>query len=84
MNNETQSNLPLDHKRMWIIYILIGAVFLVYTGRLFNLQVVKGAEYLARAEETAPMSLTSQPNGELSMIATGSSWHAMCHLTMSP
>jgi len=51
MNNETQSNLPLDHKRMWIIYILIGAVFLVYTGRLFNLQVVKGAEYLARAEE---------------------------------
>ncbi len=64
MNNETQSNLPLDHKRMWIIYILIGAVFLVYTGRLFNLQVVKGAEYLVRAEENRTNADTlSQLNG---------------------
>lgn len=37
--------------RLWIIYGLIGFVFLYYGYRLFELQVLNGADYIARAND---------------------------------
>ena len=51
MSAETHPLMKLDSKRMWIIYGLIAIVFFVYTARLYDLQIVKGADYLAQAEE---------------------------------
>ena len=37
--------------RLYVIYVLVALIFGYYALRLFNIQVVKGADYVARADE---------------------------------
>lgn len=41
----------LEKWRFRVIYALLGAVFLFYLVRLFNLQIINGEDYAAQAEE---------------------------------
>ena len=52
----------LDHKRLWVIYSLIGIVFIFFLWRVFSLQIVKGEAYQTRAIEnrTREISLPTQ------------------------
>ncbi len=40
-----------DNWRMWVVYGLVAALFLFYAYRLFQLQVLNGASYVAQAQE---------------------------------
>jgi penicillin-binding protein 2 len=50
MNNPTLHN-NVQGWRLLVFAALVGAVFLVYLFRLFNLQVLQGPEWLAQSEE---------------------------------
>src|SRR3990170_4632542 len=51
----------LNRSRLWIVYVLIGLVFVIFVARLFTLQVVQGADYTTRAidNRTREISLTT-------------------------
>lgn len=50
MNRPLPSRISYDHWRLYIFYGFIVLVFGIFVVRLINLQVVQGAEYLARAD----------------------------------
>ena len=50
MNRPLPSRISFDHWRLYIFYGIIVLVFGIFVVRLLNLQVVQGAEYLARAD----------------------------------
>ena len=51
MNRETRISEGLERWRFTAIYILLGAILIIYVIRLFSLQIINGKEYLAQAEE---------------------------------
>ncbi|MBA4375470.1 MAG: penicillin-binding protein 2 [Anaerolinea sp.] len=51
MNRNSNVSSGLEKWRFNTIYFLLGAILLVYIIRLFSLQIIHGADYLAQAEE---------------------------------
>ncbi|MEJ2012673.1 MAG: penicillin-binding protein 2 [Anaerolineales bacterium] len=49
MQNENASKVQND--RLIVTYLIIGIAVLIYVGRLFNLQILQGSDFLAQAEE---------------------------------
>ena len=50
----------LEKWRFNVIYIILGAVILIYIIRLFSLQIINGDQYLAQAEENRLSSVSVQ------------------------
>ncbi len=51
MRNEERISEGLEKWRFNAIYILLGAILIIYVIRLFSLQIVNGVDYLEQAEE---------------------------------
>ncbi len=62
MSEVQQSETTLDRWRLFVVYGVVVLVFLFYTFRLFNLQILDGITYLEQAEEnsTTRISDTTQ------------------------
>jgi penicillin-binding protein 2 len=62
MNDSQTSHRELVSQRPRVFYLLIILIFGYYTIRLFNLQIVHGTEYLAKADDnrTETISLPAQ------------------------
>lgn len=48
--------------RFLVFYAVIAGIFGFYLFRLFNLQIIRGAEFLARAEDNRTATISSQAN----------------------
>lgn len=51
MSDDKRISKGLEGWRFGAIYILLGLILVIYVIRLFSLQIIKGDEYLAQAEE---------------------------------
>jgi len=51
MNNNPTLNNNVQSWRILVFGAILGLAFLVYVGRLFNLQILHGQEWVALAEE---------------------------------
>jgi penicillin-binding protein 2 len=62
MNNSSTSHRDVVSQRPRVFYLLIILIFGYYAIRLFNLQIVHGSEYLAKADDnrTETISLPAQ------------------------
>ena len=64
MNGSSKLENTLQHGRLLSLMVLVGVVFAIYLGRLFNLQVLEGEFWVAKAEDnrTTELSLAA-PRG---------------------
>lgn len=60
MNAEKPINSGLERWRFRIIYAILAIVFTIYVIRLFSLQIIKGPDYLAQAEENRISNISVQ------------------------
>jgi penicillin-binding protein 2 len=51
MNDTQKAESPLEAWRLWLVMGVVLVIFSYYALRLFNYQVIKGPDYVARAEE---------------------------------
>lgn len=58
MNRPLPTRTVIDRWRLWFFYGIIVIVFGVFAMRLFNIQIVRGADYLSRAEENRRSNLS--------------------------
>lgn len=48
---KTRNNVPIESWRLGITYIVVVALFVIFVFRLYNLQIVQGAEFEIRADD---------------------------------
>jgi penicillin-binding protein 2 len=60
MKSDEQAKNTLEKWRFRAVYIVLGLVFSFYLYRLFSLQIVKGADYAAQAEENRLKQISVQ------------------------
>ena len=51
MNGKTSISNRLETWRLWVFVAGVGLIFLLFTSRLFILQILQGEQWKAKAEE---------------------------------
>lgn len=57
MSESTTIKNNVDQWRIWVFMVVVGLIFFAYLLRLFNLQIIEGDEWAARAEDNRTDSL---------------------------
>jgi penicillin-binding protein 2 len=66
MSDLDQEGIPANPRRVFVVRVLVAALILIYTARLFSLQIIRGGEFRTRAASISRQTsvLTAQ-RGEI-------------------
>lgn len=60
MKSEKVPSFGLERWRFSVVYILLGVIFMFYVIKLFDMQIIEGADYKAQAEENRLKEISVQ------------------------